>query len=592
LKCRNLQLGERMSANTRFRLMLSGVVVAYFIYGLMRFRLGVDLTDEGAYVAWPLRTLFGERVFTADLHLLFRPVFSALDIVYRIYPEITLYEFRLLGWSIHLGAFSVLSLYLFRLSGGAFQSLCIASGPFFICHIFGVATPGYNSLASDFFLLALSLWGLAEHRATLRPMALHLTSGLCLFVATLAHPALGVIAAIVGLNELFRRRFLKNLVGLQLSPSNAGYLTFAMCWVAYVVYSIVTGAVGDWWERYALHEKIIWPEKPGFFYLRLLGYALAHQPLVTVFFGVYLMVVFWLKKSPSVLREIWARRAHAALGLGLGLALFFEFVTAPESLPLAFAMVSLMLTFSSLGLARSGLVAADSSLVFRNVLSVLAALILADVTFYFLMQRSWLSGVLALPFAFAVGLTLHLQVIADRVTKVLRLLTLSVLGWVVLGAAFIHFHRINRDQGPEQLVATFQTPKLYPIRSSPERVKAVDALCAYLGPRLSYGEPLLAYDHFPMLYFLLNAKPAYPMTWAANSDQRNFAVSKQMDEEFRAQGLPRYAVRTLINVSSDNWLRTPLAVNYRDYPLNQTVEKHYVLEKVIYPFEILRRRED
>ena len=73
----------------------------------------------------------------------------------------TLYEFRLAGWCLHLLAFGVLSGYLFRLSAAAGQSLLIASIPFFACTIYGNTSPSYNTLSCDCLLLALSLRGLS-----------------------------------------------------------------------------------------------------------------------------------------------------------------------------------------------------------------------------------------------------------------------------------------------------------------------------------------------------------------------------------------------------------------------------------------------
>ena len=43
---------------------LGGLVVfvlIYLGYGLHRFSLGLDFTDEGAHLAWPLRALFGTK---------------------------------------------------------------------------------------------------------------------------------------------------------------------------------------------------------------------------------------------------------------------------------------------------------------------------------------------------------------------------------------------------------------------------------------------------------------------------------------------------------------------------------------------------
>src|SRR5688572_11542694 len=128
-----------------FVVFLGASLLLYSCYGLHRFTLGVDFTDEGVFVSLPMRILFGEKLFASELLTLLRPVSNFLFILYKLDPGITLYEVRLLGWSVHLVAVAILSVYVFRLSGAPFQSLLIASVPLFACHVFGLAPPSYNS---------------------------------------------------------------------------------------------------------------------------------------------------------------------------------------------------------------------------------------------------------------------------------------------------------------------------------------------------------------------------------------------------------------------------------------------------------------
>jgi hypothetical protein len=253
-------------------------------------------------------------------------------------------------------------------------------------------------------------------------------------------------------------------------------------------------------------------------------------------------------------------------------------------------LAGLILILAQVALFYSAL-ATTPAILLLIIVSGLASLLLADVTYYFNLYRSWVSGTLAMPFAFAVGLTLLLRTSTDRVTRLLHLLTVCCLALVVACVAFNHYHDVCRDRPPSELTARFKTQKLRHILSTPKRVQAIDQLCAYLGPKLSRGEALLAYDQLPMLYYLLDAKPAYAMTWAARFNPENHEVLAQFDREFRAQPLPRYAIRTMVNVAFSNWEEAQY-VSYENYPINQTVEENYVLEKTFFPFEIFRLKTD
>jgi hypothetical protein len=105
-------------------------------------------------------------------------------------------------------------------------------------------------------------------------------------------------------------------------------------------------------------------------------------------------------------------------------------------------------------------------------------------------------------------------------------------------------------------------------------------LFAYLRPKLTRGERPLAYDHCPMLYYLFDAMPGYGLTWAYTARP---ATLRQLNAELNAKPLPRYAIRALVDVSHPVW-RTAPRVSYADYPLNETVDTDYTLDRTIFPF--------
>ena len=580
--------GVTMTSSRRFAVFLAVFVLVFFAYGLCRLGLGVDFTDEGAYVAWPLRTLYGEPPFAGDPLLLWRPMFNHLSALYRIHPGISLYELRLCGWILHLAAFSALSICLFRLTGAGVQSLLIASVPFFVCHIFGLAPPSYNSVSSDCLLISLSLLGLAAHGNTRRPLALHLAGWLALFIATVAHPALGLVAATLGLNEAFRHHLVGNLLRLRPTASNAGFLLFASCWLVYFAQSVATGAMVTWLERSALFRASRVTSLEGgasSFLARLLSYPFSYDAAAIGFSIATLLAILLLAVLARTGRRVAAANAVYGLTLVLVIAIIRTYRFNPEHLPVAFVMVAFAMS-AMLGLRLGApVIPVEPDLRWLIAASVLGALLYATLTYYFSPLRSWTSGVLGLPFAFAIGFGLLLKA-QPQPSTVLRALIPISLVLAVTCVARDHYSYIERDAAPSQLTTQFHVPKLRHIRSTPERVQAVDDLYDYLHPRLARGETLLAFDNCPLLYFLLDTKPGYGLTWAVRYTQSPAAL-RQFDQELNSRPLPRYAIRTVVNLANPIWSIAP-RTSYDDYPLNATLLAHYGLEKTIFPFEIWR----
>ncbi len=559
---------------------LAAFVSLYFLYGLKRFALGVDFTDEGAYVAWPLRQFFGEAPFSSETMTLLRPLEVYFTLPFKLNPDITLYEFRLLGWSVHLGAFAALACYLFRLCAAPLTSVLIASVPFFVCHLFGLAPPSYNTLSSDFLLIALSLRGLATDAPHATNRALGIAAGLALFVATFAHPGLGLVAAGLLIYEVVAQQLPLNLLRRSLTSSNLGMLAFLACWTAFAIYFVASGAAATWWARLPLTKSFAGNSlhsQPAQFFLRLAGYPLVHSRLAAAA-SIALMFAGGAK-------IVLARTGHAAAAARANLALLVlvsanliaTFSYEPDDLPIALVQSTFVLF--AVRLCERAPATQTTTLMLA---SLGAAAIYATLTYYFNSHRSWLAGSLGLPFAFAVGFASQIGAPGSR--RAIETLLPLVLVLAVACAAREHFRSIYRDGVPSELTAEFRAPRLRGLRSTPERVQAVDALCAWFAPRLAPGAPLLAFDDCPMLYFILHAPPAYGLTWAVRYTQSSAAL-RQLDAELRARPLPRFAIRTLVDISHVTWATAP-RTRYENYPLNETLLANYALAQTIFPFEI------
>jgi hypothetical protein len=281
-----------------------------------------------------------------------------------------------------------------------------------------------------------------------------------------------------------------------------------------------------------------------------------------------------------------AGSAAAILAFILLVAIVCTFSYELHFLSTCFAMVSLLLVaIHCLGPIVSPL-RIDPEVRFLMAISATAAVLCATTTFYFSPHRSWLSGILPLPFAFAVGLTLLLRPQPRRSQSLLRVITTAALVLAVACVACEHYRFIYRDSPSAHLVATFRVPKFRHIRSTFERTQVIDALYDHLHPKIARGESFLAFDDVPMLYYLFDARPTYGLTWATRWTL-NQASIQELDREFKAQPLPNYAIRALVDVAHTVWSTAP-RTNYDNYPLNETLLANYERERTIFPFEVWR----
>jgi hypothetical protein len=567
---------------------LSAALTALIVFGLGKASLGLDFTDEGLYLAAPLRLHFGESIFSSEIMTLSRPfeIFPAL--ILKFFPGADLYEFRLVGWAIHLTAYAAVSLACFQIHRSPWLSLLVPAIPFFCSNAIAVSTPSYNNLSSDFLLIALSLRILAVARRRPGGLILCILSGFLLFAAVSCYPTL-IFAA--GILMILDWRFFwpgMRLENPPLTPGPAASLAFALSCLIFALFLFFSGALHHWLGRIHLAQAFLLTSvrsRPIYFYPELFLFLLSLTPFFRIYATISLVVVIAIialrKCRPEQLRPkifYW----YGAFSIAGFIYVFIQY----NFCLLAFFCLSSLTAAVVYFLPAAGLRNAGSDAARVAVLaSVAAALVYATSTAYWQPYYSWYSGALGLPACFSIAVSSLFSGGAEF-ARVRKLGAGVALGAAALCAGYFYYHRVYRDAVPNELTAEFKSAKLRRVRSTPERVLAVDELVAYLKPKLSYGEPLIAYDGCPMLYFLLDAHPAYGLAWA-----RKYRISKaalvQLDSELEAKPLPRYAVRAMVDLSEARWAGAPRET-FDDYPLNGTILKNYVLEKTIFPFEIWR----
>jgi len=171
-------------------------------------------------------------------------------------------------------------------------------------------------------------------------------------------------------------------------------------------------------------------------------------------------------------------------------------------------------------------------------------------------------------------------------------LGMLLLVFVINGVRF-HLSSVYLDFKPEKLTSIFHHPKLAGLYSVPEKIEPLEKLLAYLKPRVKPGDYFLAYNDLPILYYLTDTQPAYPNVWAFEFWWPRPYREKLFQQMLASGHTAQYAVHMVTNPgygwvtpvaegqSFDNLIGSCMVCEY--------VEKNYVLEKMIFPFEIWRR---
>jgi hypothetical protein len=219
------------------------------------------------------------------------------------------------------------------------------------------------------------------------------------------------------------------------------------------------------------------------------------------------------------------------------------------------------------------------------LLSLVSTLVYSASTFFFDYYYSWNVGILGLTFAFFFSVN---SMFGQKREGAFSHAYGALLMALAVVAARYNYYGVRRDAPVQKLTAEFHVPALRGIRSSPERVQAVEAVYAYMSPRLAADRRLLVYDDCPMLYFVLNADQVYGLGWAMN-EYLSPATHELLVREF-TRNLPVYVIRTQAKIKTEDWSGAPREPYSADYLLDHTVNSLYDVEHVIYPFEILVRK--
>jgi hypothetical protein len=538
----------------------SVVLVAFaaaVAYGLTRIRFGINVGDEGLYLASPLRYALGDVPLRDEFLNVDRMFDLVLTPLFLLAPDISVFQVRLV-WLLAQCVSMVGIFLLFRRFAPPAAVAIAAAATIWLPVI--IWTPGYHLMGLHFFVLGWTLWlsGCLAQRLGAQ-LALGATGGLVYFLGAVSYIPLlaaGIVPTVVLLGE-WRRGERRSATA---TATVALFGGLAAATLALLLAFARFGLVGAWLEahrdmslvgRYA----VSWLSMAGTFVLHaalelptaLLAAALVALMVLATRFGARRskrlrmlslllaaafavgLVVMLLRPVGEPVRVLYFGRAqrvtYLVLGLHLGALAFARgWTQRPDDR--SWRLVYWSMTGGALvfGVCHG----VFSTQVFKIMFAVLPLAV---------------AGMAAV----ARQLSVEVKLPAQR-RQAFMFLTLLCLTLVAASAVARHNHNyVNRQiaggpAGIDRLTRVFAHPRLAGIRSYPDQVRSLEGVLWYLSTRIEPGDFLLAYEGVPLINYLTATRPAldHSFTYFMIPPELRRRSVGRMVERGR---VPRYAVR-------------------------------------------------
>ncbi len=560
-----------------------------YVYGLYRIRLGIGLTDEGFYLATPMRYALGDLPFRDEFFNPHRMFDIVLWPLFRLFPDISVYQLRLLWLTVQSGCVIALYAVFSRFAPGVLVALACTA-----CIYLGnmIWTPGYHLMGGFLFVLAWSSWLVACLSSRLPiQVALGAGSGVAFFLAALSYLpllAVEVVPSLLLVAQALRRQ---RSGGRTIATASHLGLVLVLALAAALVFARYD-LLGHWWSAHTTmlsnprYESSL-SEKISMF----LDQTAPHLAILAVVPATVLGALAFSRGWTRRRRIAQSRTAFAALSL-VSAGLLLALIPWPNSPPILFLRPPgytrpLVLVLLAVGLHLGALVAspqrtgagrdADWRLVYPSVLtgSIILALlfgVLSDMAFktMFAMVPLFVSGIVVV-YRRMLGCQL------GRVSKEQACLFAGAM-CLVVGIGSYYAKPIYGDRAP--FTGEFSHPRLAGIRSFPEKVEDLEGVAGYLSARLAEGDFLLVYDDAPLLYYVTGTRPAIDHAWA-NRLVPDATRRRSVERMITAGRIPEYAVRHVFRGPSPT----------RD-PIHEFVSEHYAPETRFGVFEVWKLSED
>lgn len=564
-----------------------GLFVLPLVFGFIHATKGLDLTDEGMYISTSLRYSLGDIPFRDEIMNVTRPFDVLLSPIFRIFPNISLLQWRCVGLLLQVSGLVLLFIFFSRFVPPFVVSLACSS-VFFLSDFNNILTPSYNTISRDFSLIAVALWlnALAtSHKA--RRIFLPVLGGIFFSLSAISYPPLFLLMAIplslvlISLVVSTQRNSLK--------PSTIFLTTVLAC---LAIFMIVVAA-----EK-LLPEAIKWAQEvsktnpvriqgPFQKALHLLQDFINIAPKGLLLWSLSCLALFLIRLKSK--KMYLARSLFSLLFLLTAFSLLL--INNLQLLSLSYVIFSsvFFLFFRdnevSIPTGMMRWIYVRNIAIAWGLLTVLIYGISSDNALYASLMGIILLFITLMMSIFRFGNQDGPVLYSNKMRNISGFLIVFTLITPFLFIGSVQYiSKSYREPKVASLTQRFKSPRLSGIFSTPEKVQAIESVLGYLQGKIIPGDFFLAYNHIPLFYYLTHTRPVYPATWAKDEWPKSLN-QRLVDQMIQNNRNAEYCLRMLV----EPWDWNTRMV-YDDYsPLGIFINNNYYMEKILYPFEILRR---
>ncbi len=559
---------------------------------------GIDLTDEGAYVSMPMRYTMGDVPFQDEIFGAPRPAPLLVSYLFKINPDISLRQIRLCGVVIvtigYIFLYLIISRYIYPFLTAA---LCLIM--FLINNYFGLLSPSYNLLSNNFLSISLALWFFSLGTTGRLKMAfLALLGGIFLGLAVISYPTTIIITSVPLLFILFILVKSKEHKPFIL-PTAILLLSFFIIMGAALFMLLHHGLLADFIQA---NKDLLAASSIGSkgLFVKLFDSMLSawHYRLSPLLAGLLFLPVLFFKskrkEASKIILPILVAITIATVLVSLYLSIHRNMDTVRLELIFFITLFTLAVLFITSLLNQNDEhknTCKPSWAIVKNILAgwgIILSLIYAVSS---TSASNCIMGIM--PLFLICMFSLHKMSTKDmndafannQVKKIGPVLFYLIVAALFYAAFMYNMRYVYRETDFRTLNYPFKHAKLTGIYSGREKVETTEALLSYLDKRVKPNDYFLAYNRIPLLYYLTHTRPAYGTVWISDTYPVELR-KKLLDRMIRRGRIPEYCVRMLAEPEG-NW-KTNILYD-KNSPLNLYVTQNYYVDKIIYPFEILRR---
>jgi len=563
------------------------LLIILVIIGNIRASKGISFTDEAYYIATPYHLAHNGTFFVDEFINATHQFDIVISPVFKLFPTITLFQYRMLGIFFYL--LSLVSLFIYLTRRGPILIVALGCAIAFLFNNFGgISSPSYNLLSSSFSLYGLVclLWSYELKKKILQAI-IAIGSGL-LFVLMITSYLPMVLLMMVPIGFLIftlhnQKKFRNYLV-----PTMIMLTTILIVLTIIAIGLYLSGRLPIYIENLQdISSTMALADQGIVKKMRNLFDALKslYKSLILLSIGFYIILTFLQKivVNKKIARFSFLIEAGSFLLLFYGSSVFS---------PIDLTFIPLVFLFSAIAL----FILFHSKLSTNNMFAFLIIWGIVHSALYLIFSSNVLVsaklGFMVLLTVVPVVFSLYFEHL-HKTKKQLFFTAIYILLLIFTTVGIMYyFDLLYGERKPYNLTYPFTNSKLAGIYSTPEKVIPLEKLLHYLKDKVKPGDNLLAYNDMPLLYYLTDTIPTYNTVWSIDN-YWPYSLKKKLTEKMIKSGkTSEYVVRLVASPDALEYM--PIAPNVFDYrmPLDEYVKKHFYLEAVIFPYEIWKRADE